>query len=62
MKHYEDELLSNMSDDEKAYWIAKENFEKETEEIRNRYRHKIGDEIHKQYIEAIKMEYKGRKS
>ena len=39
--------------------MAKERFEKETEEIRNRYLHKIGDEIYKQYIKAIKMEYKG---
>ena len=57
MKKYEEEILSNMSDDEKAYYMAKERFEKETEEIRTRYRHTIVDEIHKQYIKAIKMEY-----
>lgn len=60
MKKDMEELLSNMSDDEKAYDMAKERFEKETEEIRNRYWHKIDDEIQKQYIKAIKMEYKGR--
>lgn len=59
MKKYEEEILSNMSDDEKAYYMAKERFEKETEEIRSRYWHKIDDEIQKQYIKAIKMEYKG---
>lgn len=58
MKKYTEELLSNMSDDEKAYDMAKERFEKETEEIRNRYWHKIDDEIQKQYIKAIKMEYR----
>ncbi len=60
MKKHTEELLSNMSDDEKAYDMAKERFEKETEEIRNRYWHKIDNEIQKQYIKAIKMEYKGR--
>lgn len=60
MKKHMDKLLSNVSADEKAYYMAKERFEKETEEIQKRYRYKIDDEIQKQYIQAIKMEYKGR--
>jgi len=60
MKKHMEELLSNMSEDEKAYDMAKKRFEKETEEIRNRYWQKIDDKIQKQYIKAIKMEYKGR--
>ena len=60
MKKHEKELLSNMPEDEKAYHMAKERFEKETEEMRNRYWHKVGDEIQKQYIKAIKAEYTRR--
>ena len=58
-KHME-EIMSKMSDDEKAYTIAKEKFEKETEGIRERYKNKVISEIHKQYIKAIKEEYIGR--
>jgi hypothetical protein len=60
MREYEEQLMLNMSDDEKAYHLAKERFEKETEDIIERYWHKVKDDIHKQYIDAIKEEYKGR--
>ena len=58
LKKYREEILSNMSEDERAYYLVKERFEDETEEIRNRYETKIFDEIHKQYIQVIKEEYK----
>lgn len=60
MREYEEQLMLNMSDDEKAYKLAKERFEKETEDIIHRYWHRVKDEIHKQYIDAIREEYKGR--
>lgn len=60
IREIEERLLLNMSDDEKAYHLAKERFEEETEDIIERYWHKVKDEIHKQYIDAIKEEYKGR--
>lgn len=60
MREIEEELMLNMSDDEKAYYLAKERFEEETKEVIKRYWHKVNDEIHKQYIDAIKDEYKGR--
>ena len=60
MREIEEQLMLNMSDDEKAYYLAKERFEEETEDIIERYWHKVKDDIHKQYIDAIKAEYKGR--
>jgi hypothetical protein len=60
MREIEEQLMLNMSDDEKAYYLAKKRFEEETEDIIKRYWHRVGDEIHKQYIDAIKAEYKGR--
>lgn len=60
MREYEEEIMLNMSDDEKAYHLAKKRFEEETEDIIKRYWHRVDDEIHKQYIDAIKVEYKGR--
>lgn len=60
MREYWEQLKSNMSDDEKAYHLAKERFEEETEDIIKRYWHRVKDEIHKQYIDAIKAEYNGR--
>lgn len=60
MREIEEQIMLNMSDDEKAYYLAKERFEEETEDIIKRYWHKVKDEIQKQYIDAIRAEYKGR--
>lgn len=60
MREYREGLILNMSDDKRAYYLAKERFEEETKNILQRYRHGVNDEIHKQYINAIKVEYKGR--
>ena len=55
-----DELLQNMSEDERAYDEAKDRFEEETKEIEQRYWKKVVREIEKQHIAAIKEEYKSR--
>ena len=60
MKSYRENMLQQMSDDEREYSLAKERFEKETEEIRMRYVKRVNDEIHKSYIDAIRQEYKNR--
>lgn len=60
MKSYREALLHKMSDDEREYSLAKERFEKDTEEIRMRYMQKVNAEIHKSYIDAIREEYKRR--
>ena len=43
-----------------SLYLAKECFEDETEDIVRRYSHKVWSEIHKQYIAAIKAEYRRR--
>jgi hypothetical protein len=60
MRECDERLMADMSKDEKAYHLAKEHFEKETEDILHRYWHRVTEEIHEQYIEAIKAEYKRR--
>lgn len=60
MKKWEEQLILNMSNDEKAYHFAKKSFDKETEDIVQRYRYRVINEIQKKYIDAIKTEYKGR--
>lgn len=60
MGKYKERLMLKMSDDVKKYYLAKERFAKETEDIVERYEHRVIDEIHKQYIDIIKAEYKGR--
>lgn len=60
MKSYREELLQEMSDDKREYFLAKERFEKDTEEIRMRYVQKVNSEIHQSYIDAIRKEYKSR--
>ena len=60
MKNYREFLLQQMSEDEREYSLAKERFEKETEEICMRYAEKVNDEIHRSYISAIRQEYKNR--
>lgn len=60
MNEWRESLRQQMSDDEREYSLAKERFEKETEEIRMRYAEKVIDEIHRSYISAIRQEYKNR--
>lgn len=60
IREHEEEFLVDMSEDEKAYYMAKKRFRKDTEDIRKRYSIKVGNEIHQQYIDAIKTEYKNR--
>lgn len=57
---HEKEFLVDMSEDEKAYYLAKKRFEEETEYIKKRYSTKVGNKIHQLYIDAIKEEYKNR--
>ena len=57
---YWEEVIQNMSEDEKTYHLAKERFEEETEEILHRYWRRIGMEIDRQYVDSIKSEYKRR--
>ena len=60
MKRCREVLFNKMSDDERNYYLAEERFKKDIEEINMRYMQKTNDEIHKQYIDAIRQEYKGR--
>lgn len=60
IKKYKEQLISDMSDDEKAYHLAKERFKEDTEDIIKRYRHRVMNELHKQWIAVIKEEYKKR--
>ncbi len=60
MRKLEKQLLASMSNDEKAYHLAKKRFEKETEAIVINYQNRINNEVHIQYIKAIKQEYKNR--
>lgn len=49
-----------MSDDEKLYYEEKQKFEEKTEGVINRYVAKINDEIHQEYIHAVRQEYISR--
>ena len=60
MREHEEEFLLYMSEDEKAYHLAKKRFKDDTEDIRKRYSLSVREKIHKQYIDAIKTEYKNR--
>ena len=60
MKEWEEQLILNMSNDEKAYHLAKKCFDKKTEDIVRRYRDRVDNAIQKKYIDAIKTEYQGR--
>ena len=62
MKKWDDELMLKMSEDEKAYYAAKDIFDEATEDIVRRYWHRTILETQQQYIEAIKTEYNGRTS
>ena len=62
MKKWDDELMLKMSEDEKAYYAAKDIFDEATKDIVRRYRHRTILETQQQYIEAIKTEYNGRTS
>ena len=60
MKKCDDELMLKMSEDEKAYYKAKDIFEEATKDIVRRYWNSTILETQQQYIEAIKTEYNGR--
>ena len=49
-----------MSDDEKLYYEEKQKFEEKTEGVINRYVAEINDEIHQEYIHAVRQEYSSR--
>ena len=49
-----------MSDDEKLYYEEKQKFEEKTKGVINRYVAKINDEIHQEYIHAVRQEYSSR--
>lgn len=49
-----------MSDDEKLYCEEKQKFEEKTKGVINRYVAKINDEIHEEYIHAVRQEYSSR--
>lgn len=61
MAKIDDEMKQAMTDDEKAYYAAKERFDAETEDIVRSYWKKTCIEIEKQHIAAIKEEYRERK-
>ena len=50
----------DMSDDEKLYYEEKQKFEEKTKGVINRYVAKINDEIHQEYIHAVRQEYSSR--
>lgn len=60
IKSYKDSFLQEMSVDQREYYLAKEKFQNDTEEIRMRYMQQVIEEIHKLYIDTIKQEYKSR--
>ena len=49
-----------MSDDEKLYYEEKQKFEEKTKGVISRYVAKINDEIHQEYIHAVRQEYSSR--
>lgn len=61
MRKYDDELMSDMTDDERIYHDAKKRFEEETEGVVRCHWQKVKEEVHMQYIKAIKEEYRRRK-
>lgn len=44
----------------KLYYEEKQKFEEKTEGVINRYVAKINDEIHEEYIHAVRQEYSSR--
>lgn len=50
----------DMSDDEKMYYVEKQKFEEKIKPIMNRYIAKSNDEIHKEYIRAVREEFSAR--
>lgn len=60
MRKREERLLAGMSKSERTYHFAKKRFKKETEAIVINYQNRINNEVHIQYIKAIKQEYKNR--
>ena len=60
MEEWRLEILQEMSEDEKAYYLAKERFEEETKEIRSHFLRETNEKIHQEYIAAIKKEYQER--
>lgn len=60
MKTIENQLLEQMSEDERAYYEAKHRFEDETKDIISRYWKRTNIELEKQHIAIIREEYQGR--
>ena len=57
MKGLDEEIKRTMSDEQREYRHAQQEFESKTEEIRTTYRRKVSDEFFKQVVDAIKKEY-----
>lgn len=60
MEKLNDEIRQEMTEDERAYYDAKDRFDAETKEIVCSYWKKTAIELEKQHIAAIKEEYRGR--
>lgn len=58
MKELKKELKNQISDDEKAYYAAREKFDDETKEIIRRYENKVIEETQQKWITILKKEYK----
>lgn len=54
------DLYKDETEDEFQYRQAKEEFDQKVQDIETRYRKKVTEEIHKQYVDAIRKEYKDR--
>lgn len=57
MAEWREELLSDMTDDERKYFLLKENFEEEINEIQRRYWAKGREEKLAKSIKAVRVEY-----
>ena len=51
-------MKNQISDDEKAYYAAREKFDDETKEIIRRYENKVIEETQQKWITILKKEYK----
>lgn len=58
---WREELLADMTEDEKEYFLIKEKFEAEISEIQSRYWAKGNEEYRVSCIEAVRTEYEGRR-
>ena len=58
----EEELISDMSDDEKLYHQYEKEFRQKVRDIERREMIRVTDGDHKRYIEIIRAEYKKRKN